>query len=130
MLKPELGKVAVGDRLLVVARRQAHRDEDPIEAEVTKVARVWIDLVEVGTDSYPRTWRMRLDTQNDGAETGYPTRFFTREQWETELRAKDAEVYLRKVRACPDPGSVWFNEPDRLIALANFVRQYDGLDPL
>ncbi len=127
MAKPTLGKVAVGDRLLVVARHQAHRDLDPVEAEVTSVARVWIELRAVGGQ---RTWRMRLDTQSDGATAGYPTRFLAREQWETELRAKDAEAYLRKMRACPDPGSVWFNDPNRLVALANFMRQHDYLNPL
>lgn len=127
MPKPELGKVAVGDRLLVIARRQAHRDEDPVEAEVTKVARVWIELQAVGDR---RTWRMRLDTRTDGSECGYPTRFATREQYAIEQRADAAEKYLRTVRACPDPGSPWFNDPDRLLALANFIRQYDGLDPI
>ncbi len=96
MPMPELGPLSVGDEVVVItepqfAGRRARR------AVVAKAAPVWIDLKEVdGEGVYPRTWRMRRDTQDDAAEIGFPEVFRTPEQWKWEQRDIEAAEYLQE----------------------------------
>jgi hypothetical protein len=125
MPKPELGPVAVGDRLLVIPATYNNRiKREPVLAKATKVARVWVDLEEVTGATQPRTWRLRLDTQNDGGEGGYRDRFVTPDQYAWERQITEATAVLRAAKAHPDFGSPWA-KGDRLLALADFIRQYD-----
>lgn len=120
MPRPALGKVAVGDRLLVIRPYNRYRDNDPIPVHVTKVGRVWVNLAADGN----RAYRMRLDTQNEGSEYSQQHRFVTPEQyaWERELSAARATLGLVKIHT--DHDSPWRYD-DRLLALADFIRTYD-----
>jgi hypothetical protein len=129
MPRPALGKVAVGDRLLVIPTTYNSRTrQEPVPATVTKAARVWIDLEEI-TDGYARTWRLRLDTQHDGGNGNYHDRFVTPEQYAWEQRISGAWETLRVAKAAPDLGSPWRRDEERLLALADFIRTYDEQHP-
>jgi hypothetical protein len=125
--------VAVGDQLLVIRPFSRYRSNNPIEVVVTKAARVWIEMEEINqVPSQRRKWRMRRNMQNDGNGDRYHTdRFVTAEQYAHEQRVEAAETYLRReAKACPDFASPWFQDKERLIALANFLRRHDGLSEI
>lgn len=130
MPKPALGPVKVGDTLLVFLARYS-RDRTPpapIEATVIKVGRVWIELQDPdSTSRFPRTWRLRLDTQDDASKTNYHDRFVTTGQfeWEQQVAAARAAVASLKL----DWTSPWQRDEDRLLALAAFVAAYDADHP-
>ena len=123
MPKPELGKVAVGDELLVLRSYSKFRDNDPIPVRVVKAGRVWIDLATEGGMAY----RMRLDTQNEGGRYSTQNRFVTRAQYDWERSEKEARDVLRAALVDVDRGG--WNCGDRLLALAEFVRTYDEQHP-
>jgi hypothetical protein len=131
MSKPELGKVAVGDQLLVIRPFNRYRaDNDPIPVAVTKVGRVWIEAAEANqVRSQARTWRMRLDTQNEGGQYSQQDRFVTAEQYAWEQRRNAADAYLREIDFMPGFKSPWRAE-DRRLDLANLLRRHDGLPEL
>lgn len=126
MPKPPLGPVKVGDRLLVIPAARNNRIKEPVEVTVTKVGRIWAEFAEVDG---PRSWRLRLDTQHDGGAGSVHDRFVTFEQraWENRMRLVDAELFDAGIRI--DHSSPW-REEERRIALANFIRQHNGLGPL
>lgn len=131
MPKPALGPVKVGDTLLVFLARYG-RDRTPpapIEATVAKVGRIWIELQDPdSTGRFGRTWRLRLDTQDDGSKgSAYHDRFVTAAQfaWEQRVAAARADVASLKL----DWTSPWLRNEDRLLALAAFVAAYDADHP-
>jgi hypothetical protein len=127
MPKPPLGKVAVGDRLIVIPATYSNRiKKEPAEAVVTKVGRVWVDLDEANG---PRSWHLRLDTQHDGSQSNYHDRFLTHEQQQWEQRQTAVHAYLREQRVTIEHRSPWQDE-DRRLVLANLMRAHDGLGPL
>lgn len=132
MSKPELGKVEVGDRLIVIpGRRSRYSDTTPRPAIVTKAAPVWIDLVEESTQDrpYPKSWRMRRDTQHEGGNTNYNARFVTPEQYAWEQRQLAAVKYLKEIDLRLEWSSPWASG-DKAIVLANLMRKHHGLDEL
>lgn len=136
MDKPELGPVAVGDHLLVLPRSYGRGSRpEPIDAVVTKIGRVWIDLESTAprpVNARAQTWRMRLDTQSDAGpkeQQQYATTYVTAEQYAWSQRNAAVEAYLREVKVRLDYESPW-NEPKRRIVLTNLLRAHDGLDPL
>jgi hypothetical protein len=132
MSKPELGKIEVGDRLLVIpARMSRFADTTPRRVTVIKAARVWVDLVaEEDQDRlHPRTWRMRRDTQDEGTSSNYNDRFVTQEQYGWEQRARAAEEYLTEIDLQLSWQSPW-TKGDKVIVLANLLRKHHGLDEL
>jgi hypothetical protein len=90
-------EVKVGDRVIVT--QWGHGP--PVEATVTKAARVWLEITESdGSKRYPTTWRMRRDTQQEnvtdrtpGAGT-YQAQFYTPEQWAEKRRVTEARDLL------------------------------------
>jgi hypothetical protein len=129
--KPELGKVAVGDRLLVIPARYGRTQPEPRLVAVTKAGRVWIDLEAVGDDSWrSQTWRLRLDTQDAGSGYSNRDRFVTPEQYAWEERRSSVSTYLREQGITVESSSPWRLEEDGLLILANLLRRHDGLDPL
>lgn len=131
MSKPELGRVAVGDRLLVIPARYGRGQLEPRLAAVVKASRVWIDLEDVGDDRWrSQTWRLRLDTQDTGSGYSNRDRFVTTEQYAWEVRQSAVSIYLREQGITVEPGSPWRRDEDSLLTLANLLRQHDGLDPL
>lgn len=128
MSKPPLGRVAVGDRLLVIPNSHERGKAEVVPVTVTSIGRVWIDLAEV-TDGRPRTWRLRLDTQDDGKTGAYHDRFVTPEQYTRQERQSAAYAYLREQRVLPSEGSPWRTE-ERMLTLANLLRHHDGLPAL
>ena len=131
MPKPTLGPVAVGDQLLVISAPSKWHPKQPTEVVVVKKGRIWIDLREVNqVASMARTWRMRLDTQNDGNTIGAGgDRFVTAEQQAWEQRIGDARAVLRDAKVSPDSASLWNRDEGRLLALADFIRAYDTEHP-
>lgn len=131
MSKPELGRVAVGDRLLVIPARYGRGQLEPRLAAVTKAGRVWIDLEDVGDDCWQsQTWRLRLDTQDTGSGYSNRDRFVTPEQYAWEVRRSSVSIYLCEQGITVESGSPWRRDEDDLLTLANLLRQHRGLDPL
>jgi hypothetical protein len=130
MPRPALGKVAVGDRLLVIPATYNNRmKQEPVEAVVTKVARVWVEMERSDGNGFrPTTWRLRLDTQHDGADSNYRTRFLTPEQHAWEEQTRMARVTLFDAGITLNGATPWRDE-ERLLALADFVRAYDVQHP-
>jgi hypothetical protein len=128
MPKPELGPVKVGDRLLVIPAGYGRGPREPVPCAVTKVGRVWVELTEV-TDSRPRSWKLRLGTQDAGSGYSNRDRFVTPEQYAWEQRDSAVHQYLVDVGIRPDRDSPW-DSAERRIVLANLLRQHDGLPPL
>jgi hypothetical protein len=129
--KPELGRVAVGDRLLVIVPRYSSPYPVPTETDVTKVGRIWVEMEETGqARSFKRTWRLRLDTQDGGSSPSrFVERFVTAEQYAYEERLRTARAALFDAGISLNGNTPW-RDDERSLALANFIRQHDGLDPL
>jgi hypothetical protein len=128
MSRPELGTVSVGDRLLVIPARYGRTPTEPIEVTVTKVARIWIDMAATDKSAWPR-YRLRRDTQHDGGESNYRTRFVTREQYAWEQRLRQVNEYLREAGVDLAWNKPW-NTDERRIVLANLMRQHEELPAL
>lgn len=126
--RPELGKLNVGDPVFVIENsnlaRGRSREQRTYEAVVTEVRRVWCVLTSTGGDrSFPRTWKMRLDDQDEG-DRMYPQnndRFLTPEQYEHETAQHEADLYLREQGVRLDPRSPW---DGREIELAGLLKAY------
>lgn len=131
MPKPALGPVAVGDRLLVIIPKYNTPYPMPIEADVTKVGRVWVEMEETKqTRSSKRAWRLRLDTQDTGTTSGrYGDRFVTTDQYAWEERIRLVHAALFDAGISLNNSSPW-RDDDRRLALANFIREHDGLNPI
>lgn len=125
MPKPELGKVAVGDKLIVLVPK--HRGEaGPYQVEVIKAAPVWLTLQQV--DNASRTWRMRRDTQDEGGDTNYNPRFVTAEQYAWEQHQTEVHNALQNAGIRMREDSPWKGE-ERRTALAEFISQYEAKHP-
>lgn len=130
MPRPALGKVAVGDRLLVFPRSYSRRsgERGPVEAVVSKVGRVWVELTEVdSTGTTPAMWKLRMDTQRSDSGTNYNDRFVTPEQYAWEQKISEAQHVVSGLMI--ESRSLWMKDEDRLFALADFVRAYDAEHP-
>lgn len=130
MPKPELGPIAVSDKLIVIVPTySSRRDDAKVNVVVTKASRVWIELTEVEqVRSMARTWRMRRDTQNDG-NGRYGPRFVTPEQHDWEGRVHAAWKELTSAGINPTGSSLWRTDEDRFLALADFLRAYNAEHP-
>lgn len=130
MPKPALGRVAIGDRLLVIPAGYGRGARGPIDVTVAKVGRVWVELSEVDeVRSFAKTWRLRLDTQDSASGYSHTDRFVTADQLAWEQRENAVDAYLREVSVRPDRDSPW-GTPERRIILANLLRAHDGLPEL
>lgn len=129
MPRPELGKLAVGDQVLVFPGGFTRSEPEPVQAIVTKVSRVWVEMKRSSEEGWPKEWRLRLDTQHDGTDSNYRTRFVTQEQYAWEQRIREAHETLRAAKIFPEPNSLWYGNEDRFLALADFVRTYDQQHP-
>lgn len=132
MPKPDLGPIAVGDPVIVVKRRYGGNRDDAlfINAVVTKVGRVWVEMAEKDqVRSMAQTWRLRKDTQDDGTGVGWPTRFVTPEQNAWDDRVHAAWKALIEAGINPTGSSLWRTDEDRFLALADFLRAYNAEHP-
>lgn len=129
MPRPELGKLAVGDQVLVIPGGFFRNKPEPVLATVTKVARVWVEMKRSDGDGWPKDWRFRLDTQHDGTDSNYRARFFTPEQYAWKEKIDEARETLRAAKIFPEYSSPWHTDEDRLTALADFVRAYNEQHP-
>lgn len=120
-----------GDRLLVIQSSMSRygAEKQPVEAEVTKVGRVWVELTEINqVRSMARTWRMRMDTQRTDNGTNYNDRFVTAEQYAYEQRMKAVNDCLKDAGIRIEWSAAVAKDDELLIALANTVRRHQGLD--
>lgn len=134
MPRPALGKVAVGDELLVIeaSYNNSRIQKLPITAVVEKAGRVWVDLVERDqVKSHRRTWRLRLDTQDTGSKYSHTDRFVTAEQhaWEQRTKAARKVLFEAGISFNTMQSWRWDRDEDRLLALAAFVADYDAEHP-
>jgi hypothetical protein len=95
-VKAMSAEVKVGDPVIVTQWRC-----DPIEARVSKAARVWLEITESdNSKQYPTTWRMRRDTQQENVTSTtvgggtYQARFYTPGQWAQKQRTTEANDLL------------------------------------
>lgn len=123
MPKPELGKLTVGQRVLVLPEpRNSYDVQEPINAEITKVGRAWVEMRPVTGHGF---WRMRIDSQNQATGYGYGgDRFVTPEQHAWERRMRAARKVLSAAGIYPECGSAWLDD-ERTLALAEFVQRYE-----
>lgn len=110
--------VKIGDKIMITEYRAVR------EAEVVKVARVWITIKYEGKYSSER--RFRLDDQTDGSDIGSPSRFYTMEQWEEKKLRDEASVFLVSQGITIEYGSQWRG---REIELAALVRARLAVKP-
>lgn len=82
----EMIDVNVGDTVIVTEYRQ-----EPCEATVTKVARVWITAGEGWREK-----KFRRDDQTDGSDTGVPAHFYTLTQWAEKQQQVEVATFLRE----------------------------------
>lgn len=89
--RPELGDLTPEQPVMVRRSPNDMRRRPPedrwIPARVVKVGRVWIDLEGVD-DGWPKTWRMRRDTQSEGTQySGSNASFATldQHQWDETM---------------------------------------------
>ena len=130
MPRRALGKLTVGERLIVIPAPNRYHPKMSVEVVVTKVGRVWVDLREASnTVSQAKTWRMRLDTQDQGHGGHHQDRFATWEQLDWEQRAEAARKALFDAGITVDWQSLWNQDEDRFLALAAFVAAYDAEHP-
>jgi hypothetical protein len=142
--QPALGKLEVGDEVLVVERgyhrRAVKEGVQPIRATVTSKARVWITVEKVDGPTilgqYRRTWRLRLDHQTDGSDSAYAVQFYTFDQWRFHQAHNEAREYLTEQGIRIDWDSPWKRReielargiwsllnPDDLAALRRFIER-------
>ncbi len=119
--RPPLPKLAPGDEVIVI--ESPYRSSSEHRAKVTKVARVWIDLEEIGDRPYPRHWRMRVDTQNESTARRGGCRFSTPEQHEWDQRLADAYKRIRAHGVVVEFHSPW-HAPERRMLLADLLDQH------
>lgn len=121
---PPTGKLYPGDELTVLAWRGRDRGWTRVRCTVTKVGRVWVDMQEKerADPGWPRTYRLRMDTQN-AFKSNPPfrcDRFRTDAQlaWQEELDAADAILKRNGIRL--DMDSPW-HPPVSRIKLAQML---------
>lgn len=117
--RPPLPKLAPGDEVIVI--ESPYRSSSEHRAKVTKVARVWIDLEEIG--DRPCHWRMRVDTQNESTARRGGCRFSTPEQHEWDQRLADAYKRIRAHGVVVEFHSPW-HAPERRMLLADLLDQH------
>lgn len=124
--RPPLGKLEVGQKVMVVFPRHYARTVEHIPSRVTKIGRKYVTV----ESEFPRhaVWRMRLDTQNEGSQyVSGGARFKTIPQYEHDQRAQAAREYLRScgIDLMYSRTTEW-----TIIRLANLVRAAEGLEAL
>lgn len=123
--KPALGKLEPGQDVVVIRSPNSSRHRKPedcrIPAKVIKVARVWVELERSGLAQSQlghRTWRMRLDTQDEGTQfSGSNDRFLTVEQNAWEETRDWARGVLRDNGIDLRGGSPWIGREAELVDL-------------
>lgn len=127
MKRPECPPLKVGDKVMVLEGTWGGPRRGAIPAVVSGAARVWLTIEDVSaTSRYPRTWRMRRDTQNEG-NTTYPqgnARFVTPEQYEYDQRIAAVSLVIRDAKVRLDdgfqgPGRIWTDAAR--VALADLI---------
>ncbi|HEX5543647.1 MAG TPA: hypothetical protein VFX60_19190 [Micromonospora sp.] len=131
MSRPALGKIAEGDEVFVWPRKYGRGGpNEPVAANVTKVARVWIELIEGQPHLggvHRREWRMRRDTQNEG-QGHYSARFVTADQLAYDKRVSEADRVLREQGIDLRRESPW-SAPEERVRLADLLRTAIGSYP-
>lgn len=126
--RPALGELVIGSPVVVSLPRQRARVRgEKVPAEVTAKARVWVTLTETATDR-PRTWRMRLDSQDEGDQM-YTQRnawFRTPEQEIHEDALREARIYLNNQGIWLDTRSPWSSSAWNTLRLARMVWRADN----
>lgn len=130
--RPELGTLKVGDPVLIIPPHNVYKSAvDPIEATVTKVARLFVTLTETNsTGRSPRTWRMRMSTQHEDSNYSHYDRFVTPDQYAWDTRQSTARQYLFEVGVSIDSRSPHRGDTSFSLTLANLLRAHFDLDPI
>lgn len=116
--------IKVGDPVVVSPSRYGCKE--PVQAVVTKVARVWITVSEPLVVRHPREWRLRRDTQDSG-DRNYPqhnSRFYTLPQWADHLEEERVRKILREHRIDIGPHSPLYQNEAFKAELADLVNKH------
>lgn len=124
--RPPLGDIKPGDKIIIF--RRLVRGGEEIQAEVTKVGRVWITAVK--SSGYGAEYRFRKDDQTDGSKEGYRTVFRTPEQHAWVQRALAAEEFLKEAGIRVNKFEQEGRYVDNKVTLANIIRRHEGLPEL
>lgn len=121
--RPELGTLKAGDRVYIQPSMNSRRRAGVMEyreAEVVKVARVWVTMRSL-IMGWPQEYRMRLDTQDEGTESfGSNASFVTPEQREWDEAREFGLAYLREQGISLERSSLWI---EREAELAEIIRR-------
>jgi hypothetical protein len=98
--------LVVGSPVVVSESNVYRRKTVLISARVTSKARVWIEVTAT-TTGRSQSWRLRLDTQDDGDDSNYKVRFHTPEQAAFRTARDEASSYLSDQGIRLDYGSPW-----------------------
>lgn len=112
-------KLTVGQDVMVYQRSSRWGGAKVRPAKVVSIARAWC-RIEATDGMYPSTWKMRLDSQNDGRDYSHDS-FRTMEQHERWRRHVDASDFLREEGIEFRSGTKWATEEGR-IKLADLIR--------
>jgi hypothetical protein len=122
-------ELVIGSPVVVsLPQHRARKKGEQVPAQVTDKARVWVTLTETATDR-PRTWRMRLDTQDEGDRmySQHNARFRTSEQAVHSEAASEARSYLAEQGIEIQLRSPWRDE-QRVIELARMIWRHSNVD--
>jgi hypothetical protein len=119
--RPALGELELGSPVVVHLPRSRRRGGDRyVPAQVSHKARVWITVEETGRE-HPNSWHLRLDTQDDGSDSNYRTRFRTPEQQLHEDALSEAHRYLTEQGITLEHDSPWRKTAWDTIRLARML---------
>ena len=124
--RPALGDIAEGATVYVwpsTNGRSRKPDARPAPAKLAKASRVWMTIECITDDDWPREWRMRRDTQDEGNRM-HPqqnARFVTPEQLAYDDAVAAARRTILEHGLIIDFGTRWDSDAGR-VRLAQLLR--------
>lgn len=111
----------VGDPVIVCRRPVRGGEHRLVEATVTKVGRVWVEM-HAPDNGMGTTWRMRLDTRDEGNReySQFNASFRTPEEHAWNEKVRKANAFLSEQRIVIHRGSPWDTE-QRRVFLADLI---------
>lgn len=119
----QLVDIKVGDEVIVETGWRPNRDRHP--CVVKSKGRVWCVLESTDHgDRRPRSWKLRMDTLDDGTQNPYRPHFLTTAQFEHREAVCRADDFLESQGIRVDRGP-WKDAESR-VELADLLRGYIG----
>jgi hypothetical protein len=112
--------VQVGDEVFVKPASYGRGGVPLVPAKVTVTSQTWAYIERTDGGSWPETWRLRRDTQNEGRDSVYQASFLTPEQVEAQQQLSAADACLAGQGIDIRYDSRW-RSPSQRIALATAI---------